>query len=413
MSSYAAIPAVEGNSRRILNLTRALRELGHDVHFILLPSGLSPSPDIEGHVREFGDDRFVRLEPDPIYKLLYFPRRALGELKRKIRNLLNSEKQYYFGLDEFFGEKWRRRLQSIHKDIGFDAVVVEYIFQSAALDDFPGNVVKIIDTHDDFADRHLAFKLSNYLYSIPVSEQVRGLRRADTVIAIQDEEAALFRRQLGSPPPEVAVVSHLLDLDRRITDYSPASAVFLGSGNLPNVVSARFFIEKVLPLIRRELPEFILHLAGSVCSKIADSEGVVKLGIVEHISDAFSRASISLNPMLQGTGINIKLLDAMAAGVVTVATRTGARGLPEAYRSGVIIVEDGDEQALADAVIAMARDRSLREARGEAAYRDAAAWNEVQKAALAAVLSVSPTLYPPDASNRSGADRSGHTDKAR
>lgn len=386
ISTYAAIPPIEGNSQRILNLTRGLRSLGHDVYFILLPSKSHGDLDLAAHGQEFGNGRFFHLEPDLLYAALYIPRRICGEIKRRALHLIRSRRRYYHGLDEYFPEAGRLRLRSFQRKVQLDAVMVEYVFQSGALNHFSDSVLKVIDAHDQFADRHITFNFSNYLFSIPVSEQARGFRRADVVVAIQQEEAEVFRRQLGSEPPEVAVVSHLLDLDRKVTDYSPSAAVFLGSGNIANVTSVTYFIDKVLPLVRSALPDFELVLAGSICKKIPYRDGVAKLGIVDHVSDAFAKAPISLNPMLQGTGINIKLLDALAAGVVTVSTQTGIRGLPQSYRSGVVAVADHDAEAFAAELVALLKDQSLRQALGESAYRDAIAWNAAQMAALSAIF---------------------------
>lgn len=386
VTSYPVVPTIEGNSRRILNLTRSLRNTGHEVYLILLPVRPGTKIDIEGHLNEFGASRFLYLSPDIFYKALYSPRRLYGKAKRYFWKVFGDERQFYHGLDEFFAEKFRRRLSHLNESHRFDAVMVEYVFQSAAFSAFSNNVVKVLDTHDSFANRHRVVGSPNSLFSVPASEQVRGFRRADVIIAIQDEEAQLFRRQLDGCSQEVVVVSHLVDVSSPISDYSPSHAVFLGSGNDANVQALEHFSAHVLPQIRRELPDFELRVAGSVCRRISEREGVRKLGVLENVADAFSFGAISVNPILKGTGIAIKLLDAMACGVVTVATRTGARGLPEAYCNGVVIVDDLDNEAMAKALIKLAGDEELRKAKGRAAYHDAVNWNTQQLGNLAAVF---------------------------
>lgn len=386
VTSYPVVPTIEGNSRRILNLTRFLRELGHDVYLILLPLRSDASIDVEGHLNEFGASRFLYLIPDMMYKALYLPKRLFGNAKRRFWRIFGDERQFYHGLDEFFPETFRKRLSRLNQTHKFDAVMVEYVFQSAAFDSFPEHIVKVLDTHDSFSDRHRVVGSAKSLFSVPASEQARGFRRANVIVAIQDDEAKLFRRQLDGAAQNVVVVSHLVDVSRPIIDYSPPDAVFIGSANDANVQAVDHFSEHVLPLIRKELPDFELKVAGSVCRRIADREGVRKVGVLRDVVDAFSFGAISLNPILKGTGIAIKLLDAMACGVVTVATRTGARGLSRAYCNGVVIVDDFDNEAMAKAVIGLVRDEDLRKAKGIAAYQDAVNWNKQQVDNLAAVF---------------------------
>jgi glycosyltransferase involved in cell wall biosynthesis len=135
-----------------------------------------------------------------------------------------------------------------------------------------------------------------------------------------------------------------------------------------------------------QLPEFRLVLAGMICEVVDDHPAVIKLGRVEQPIEAFRQASLLVNPMLVGTGINIKILDAMAAGVPVVSTDTGARGLPEEFRSSVLTVPERDHDALAARLIALVQDVALRRELGGRARRNAQRWNELQHEELRTAL---------------------------
>jgi glycosyltransferase involved in cell wall biosynthesis len=62
--------------------------------------------------------------------------------------------------------------------------------------------------------------------------------------------------------------------------------------------------------------------------------GVEFLGEVDDIREALGRYSVFLAPILSGSGVRVKLLEAFAAGIPVVSTRLGAEGLAE--RSGEI-----------------------------------------------------------------------------
>jgi polysaccharide biosynthesis protein PslH len=269
-------------------------------------------------------------------------------------------------------------------------VVVEYVLDSWAFDAFPRTARRVLDAHDAFADRHkeyVARGIRNYWVSFRPHDENDGFRRADVVLAIQQEEARRFTGQLAADArernPEVSVVSHLLDVVPAEARYEASdTAVFLASDNPSNRHAIHSFLKNVLPRVVREIPAFDLKLAGSICGAVPDQQNVTKLGWVDDVEAVFARAPLSINPMLAGTGIAIKLLDAMACGVPSVCTATGARGLPESMREGVRVVADEDAPGFAAALVRLARDADLRRAMGRAAREDAICWNALQMVAL-------------------------------
>jgi glycosyltransferase involved in cell wall biosynthesis len=390
ISGVPIVPVHEGNQSRILSLARAIREQGHDLWVALLPSGIWAEADRFAHTREFGADRVVELGVDgPLSRLRWLPFR----LRRKLARQLGLPSGFYTGLDEHYRRRWSGQLARLHGEHRFDAAIVEYVLHSGALDAFPTDVRKLIDTHDSLADRHKPYLAQGmkggYFFSLRPRDENRGFRRADAILAIQEEEAAIFHRQLGRDEgnPGVAVVSHILDLSTGpVSARDIPRALFLGSGNASNKLSARWFVDNVLPLILARLPDFRLVLAGSVCEAVEDHPAIEKLGRVERVIDAFERAPLLINPMVVGTGINIKILDALAAGVATVSTETGARGLPADFRGGMLLAPDRDYAAFAAHVVALMEDASRREMLGRRAREDAIRWNQRQNDALARVL---------------------------
>lgn len=65
VSAISAVPANEGNRSRILQLTRAVRRLGHDVHFVYIDTPIIADFDPAAHEAEFGSGHlhFVSRQP--------------------------------------------------------------------------------------------------------------------------------------------------------------------------------------------------------------------------------------------------------------------------------------------------------------------------------------------------------------
>jgi GT2 family glycosyltransferase/glycosyltransferase involved in cell wall biosynthesis len=138
-------------------------------------------------------------------------------------------------------------------------------------------------------------------------------------------------------------------IDTRRYEYraggrEPDTMLFLGSfRHLPNQEALSWFIQNVMPRIAAARPQAKLVVIGSdppPRHSFPQSAGNIELiGFVEDVREPLSRYSVFLCPILSGSGVRVKLLEAFAAGIPAVSTRLGAEGLAS---------EDGGICALAD-----------------------------------------------------------------
>ncbi len=129
----------------------------------------------------------------------------------------------------------------------------------------------------------------------------------------------------------------------RPSGREPFTMLFLGSfRHLPNVEALDWFLKRVLPKIRAAEPRARLVVIGSdppPRHSLPGSEAVELIGFVEDVREPLARYSVFVCPILSGSGVRVKLLEAFAAGIPVVSTRLGAEGLA---------AEDGEICALAD-----------------------------------------------------------------
>ncbi len=123
----------------------------------------------------------------------------------------------------------------------------------------------------------------------------------------------------------------------------PLTLLFMGSfRHVPNQLALGWFIRKVLPLVLQRRPAARLVVVGSEAPPrhgLPPSEAIELRGFVEDIREPLSRYAVFVCPVLSGSGVRVKLLEAFAAGIPVVSTRLGAEGLAR---------EDGEFCALAD-----------------------------------------------------------------
>ena len=127
----------------------------------------------------------------------------------------------------------------------------------------------------------------------------------------------------------------------------PDTILFLGNlRHLPNQEALDFFISKVFPDVRRERPGARLIVVGAQAPVGFEHRlvqpGVEFVGRVEDVQDALSAYAVFVCPILSGSGVRVKLLEAFAAGIPVVSTTIGAEGLAE---PGADFLEIADQPA--------------------------------------------------------------------
>jgi glycosyltransferase involved in cell wall biosynthesis len=131
----------------------------------------------------------------------------------------------------------------------------------------------------------------------------------------------------------------------------------------PNVDAVTFFAHRVLPLIRREMPQAVFVIAGRDPSPtvraLHDGATIVVTGTVPDMEPYWRRAAISVAPIRVAGGTRIKILEAMAHRVPVVSTALGAEGL-EALAGQHLLVADSPRD-LAATCLRLLRDPSLGE----------------------------------------------------
>ena len=136
----------------------------------------------------------------------------------------------------------------------------------------------------------------------------------------------------------------------------PFTMLFVGSfRHDPNRVAVDWFVHSVLPLILKRQPAARLVVAGSDPPPPhvygGHSGALEMLGYVEDIREPLACYAVFVCPVLSGSGVRVKLLEAFAAGIPVVSTRMGAEGL--AANDGEFCALADDPAAFADRVLAL------------------------------------------------------------
>lgn len=134
----------------------------------------------------------------------------------------------------------------------------------------------------------------------------------------------------------------------------PLTMLFLGSfRHIPNQEALDWFVKLVLPRVVERVPDAKLVIIGSDPpprhSLPANDRNVEIRGFVEDLLEPFARYSVFVCPILSGSGVRVKLLEAFCSGIPIVSTTIGAEGLTE--KDGEVCFLADDPAVFADRIL--------------------------------------------------------------
>jgi glycosyltransferase involved in cell wall biosynthesis len=158
--------------------------------------------------------------------------------------------------------------------------------------------------------------------------------------------------------------------------------LFLGSfRHLPNQEGLEWFTRYVLPRVLEQRPNARLVVIGSDPpprhSLPGNSDAIELVGFVDDVMEPLRRYALFVCPILSGSGVRVKLLEAFASGIPVVSTRIGAEGL--AANDGEICELADDPNEFAQKVIRLLSDQREASALAQRARENVIATRDMRK----------------------------------
>lgn len=203
--------------------------------------------------------------------------------------------------------------------------------------------------------------------------EIELINKCDVCFTITHEEE-LYAKSLA-PNAKIKLASIGVDLQKFF--YVPAAqreqrtlVIATTYKWKPNVDGLLWFIENVMPIIKKELSGVKLNLYGKGLPeelKNYSHLGVCPVGYVPDIVPHLQKATLYIAPLFVGAGIRIKILEAMATGLPVVATSIAADGISASKTDGLIKADSAEETA--KNIICLLKNHQMRAILGEAASK--------------------------------------------
>lgn len=259
--------------------------------------------------------------------------------KRKLINLINKTKP-----DHIFCQLLR---------------VAEYIKDI--------NISKTIDYQDVFSKgmQRRAEVSPWFLKPLLILEYKRLYKYENKVFDIFDNKLIISEpdKELIQHPKknEILIIPNGIDIEYFKPKDTKKEFDILFTGNmsyLPNMLGAEMLALEILPLLHKIYPDINILLAGANPAqrvKALKTEKVFISGWVDDIRESYNKSSIFVAPMMIGTGLQNKLLEAMAMGLPCITTALANNALEAKENEEIIICKTAKE--FADAIIRLKKDR--------------------------------------------------------
>lgn len=184
-------------------------------------------------------------------------------------------------------------------------------------------------THSAFKRRYL-----HYLTQKLRRFEIEQLKNYDLLASVSEYDLQVFKALGYTGYHLVAPIG--LDLEaysvKPLDKNDSISIGFIGALDwMPNQEGLTWFLHKVWPFLHQRFPTLIFDIAGRNAPDGFLKEkipGVRFLGEVPNAADFIAAHAVSLAPLRSGSGLKVKVLEAMALGRVVLGTSIALEGIP-------------------------------------------------------------------------------------
>jgi glycosyltransferase involved in cell wall biosynthesis len=356
---YFPYPLVSGGSQAVFNMIDNLR---HDIKIALVFTyKKSEIKYVEQLKNIWNDVEFFGFKKS-LFNYKKYPVEILRVLTNKIfkKSVFDSENSDIAYIDFFC---------KILEENDFDIAQTEFYPATNYVYAIKPQLKKIFVQHEicyirneRLASRKISY-YERYLMQKNKQEEITAMNMYDAVITLTNIDKGVLQRD-GVKVPIYSSPALVNSQNNYKENYEFKNKVtFLASGShLPNAEGLIWFIENIWNLAQKEYPNVQFNVIGNWDKKLYSKYSNVNfLGFIENLEQALDGAIMAV-PLLAGSGMRIKIIDAINYGCPVITTSIGMEGLDFKNEIDCIIEDDAKifAKKLCDLIKDEAKQRTLR-----------------------------------------------------
>lgn len=296
-----------------------------------------------------------------IEHFLIFSNNFKLEKPAMLNSILNSNP---YNVTKFFSKKMKEIVHKLLKKHKFDSIWIDHINMHQYLPpNYNGQtnlVVHNIETVLYFRHALYAHKWRwKIFFAIEFIKfffyERIYFKRFSTIYTLSQTDAD-YAKRLFSPPSDknklerqIKLLSYKFFIPKiKHVQRNNSKNVILFVGNIvwyPNYQGILWFITRIFPQIFAKMPLCQLVVVGDVPDHLRNEtyKNVTFTGHVKNIQSYYEEASVFIVPLFIGSGIRIKILEALSYKIPVVSTSTGCEGIPQSLKRKIIIANSPEE----------------------------------------------------------------------
>ena len=337
-------PPLEGGSIAMNTITQGLLNAGHEVKVFAISSFKN-----EVNLDDFPKDYLIKTKFESVFVDLRV------KPKDAFMNLF-SKKSYH--VQRFISLDFEKKLKQILAEESYDIVQLETLFMTP--------YIKVIRQFSDAKIVLRSHNIEHLIWERVADAEKNSLKKwyikrlsktlgnyekktlnlYDGIASISKKDIEFYKK-FGLKRP-ITNITFGIDTDL-FNDISPKKDInnitlfHIGAMNwIPNQVGIKWFLDTIWDTLNVTFPDLKLHLAGRKMPQwLLNSEykNVVIEGEVENSKDFVCNNSIMIVPLFSGSGLRIKIIEAMALGKTIISTSIGAEGINYTNNENIIIAD--------------------------------------------------------------------------
>ena len=247
-----------------------------------------------------------------------------------------------YNASRFYNQAFLTVIKQEIQHNSYDYLILESSYLLVYIDElkntFKGKIIlrapnveyKIWEDYTRFSSSILKRNMYRYLTSKLKTFEINAIAKVDQVFAITENDKMQFQTD-GIQVPITVIPFGIEQSSAVIPEIKANKIFFLGAYNWkPNLDAALFLIHEILPELIVRNPSIELHLAGTYTPKIFNSyasKHIIIHGKVASSSDFLLNHGILVAPIFSGSGVRVKIVEALSLGLPVIASTIAMQGI--------------------------------------------------------------------------------------
>ena len=337
-------PPKDGGAAGIYVFSNAFAKLGHNVDIL----AVNPPKHFVNEHEYSMISKNIHIHPIAI--------NTNPHLVSALKNMFFSVASYH--VQRFINKDFVNKLQDLILKTSPDIVQIEGIYLASYIPVIrkltKAPIVLREHNVEHLLWNEIAIKETNVLKKLYLNIQVKRLKKfeiqqlsnVDAVTFVTKEDEQVMISLCKKIKTLVVPFGVTLYDERTFEKPNVQSIYFLGALDwIPNQEALLWFTKEVWPALLAKFPDMSFHIAGrnapsNLVDVLNNVMGVVYHGEVNDANEFAKQYNITVVPLFTGSGVRVKIIEAMEQGKVVIASTKALIGIPAIEDEHVLIADD-------------------------------------------------------------------------